>query len=145
MTTRGSRAVDKDVQLTLIPENACFVSLDEKATKITDMTIRENLLRRPTDGRNIREMELQENGLLARPFLKLGNRFVRPLGAARGKVNLRVVCQKSLRFDEPSLRYGKLHCQVLKRTLTVSFPIPELPPTDEHNVEHAGARADVYF
>ena len=77
--------------MTLVPENVLFVSVDEKVTKITDRNIREKLLRRPTDCRNIREIKLEENGLLARLLLKLGDRFVRFLGAARREVNPRVV------------------------------------------------------
>jgi hypothetical protein len=67
-----------------------------KDTEMTDKNIREELLRRPTDRRNIREIKLQENGLLARLVLQLGDRLVRLLSIARREVNLRVVHQKLL-------------------------------------------------
>ena len=59
--------------------------------------IREELLRRPADRKNIREIKLQENGLLARLALQRGDRLARLLSAARCEVNLRVACQELLR------------------------------------------------
>ena len=58
--------------------------------------IREKLLGRTTDCRNIGEIELKENGLLSGLFLKLFDRFIRLLRAARGEVYLRVVGQELL-------------------------------------------------
>ena len=79
------------MELTLFPENACVVSRDEKDTTTTDMNTREELLRRPTDCRNIREVKLEENGFFACLVLQLGDRLVRLLSTARCEVNLRVV------------------------------------------------------
>ena len=59
---RKTSFVDKDMQLTLFPENACFVSLDERHKQ--NRNIREELLRRPTDCRDIQEVKLEENGRL---------------------------------------------------------------------------------
>ena len=58
--------------------------------------VREKLLSRTTDCRNIGEIELQENGFLSCLFLKLFDRFIRLLRAARGDVYLRVVGQELL-------------------------------------------------
>jgi hypothetical protein len=69
------------------------------------MNIREKLLRRPTDCSNIRKIELKENGLLSGLFLKLNNRFIRLLRAARREVNFRVVGQELLWFNELLIWY----------------------------------------
>ena len=58
--------------------------------------IREKLFSRTTNCRNIGEIEVKENGLLSSLFLKLFDRFIRFLRAARGEVYLRVVGQELL-------------------------------------------------
>ena len=54
------------MQLTLFPENAHVESLDAKDN---NRNIREEILRRLTDCKKIREIKLQENSLLARLVL----------------------------------------------------------------------------
>ena len=63
---------------------------------MTNMNIREELLCRPTNGRKIREVELQENGLLACLTLQLGDCLICLLSVARRQVNLCVVRQELL-------------------------------------------------
>ena len=52
---RDSRIVNKDMQLTLFPENACVESLE---VKDKNRDIREELFRRLTDCRKVREIKL---------------------------------------------------------------------------------------
>jgi hypothetical protein len=143
LATQDSRVVDKDVQFTLFPENACSWASTRKTTdRAPGMNIREKLLRRPTDCSNIRKIELKENGLLSGLFLKLNNRFIRLLRAARREVNFRVVGQELLWFNELLIRY----------TAGFSNP-PWLFPFryqhyrlwTKHHVEHTGARAFFFF
>jgi hypothetical protein len=134
-TTRDSRVVDKDMKLTLISEYASFVSLEKKQIG-TD--IREKLLRRLTNCKDIREIELQENGLLSGLFLKLCNHFIRLLSAARREVNLCVVYQELLQFDEFSLTYtgGSTNAP-----LQFLFRYQNYHLWKKRHVEHKGARA----
>ena len=53
--------------------------------------VREELLRRLTDCKKVREIKLQKNGLFARLVLQFGDRLVRLLGTARREVNFRVM------------------------------------------------------
>ena len=53
--------------------------------------VREELFRRLTDCKKVREIKLQENGLFARLVLQLRDRLVRLLGTARREVNFRVM------------------------------------------------------
>jgi hypothetical protein len=110
------------MQLVLLPENASF-NHDEKQRVGT--SIREKLLRRSTDRKNIRKVKLEENSFLACLVLQLGNRFFHFLRVARREVDLRVAHQQLLHIDE----HHKIQKWLLKNTLTVSFPIPVLPPT----------------
>ena len=77
-----ARVVEQDVQLRLLGEE---------------------LGRRLAHGREAREVELEEDGLLARRLLELRDHLLRLLPVARGEVRLRIVGEQSLGRAEARL------------------------------------------